>query len=199
MRSIVRCILAVCCAALLGGPPLPAHSGSIYYYRDEQGVTHFTDLPSSNKFKLYSLFASKTGADRTEILGLVRKFSRLHDVDHHLIQAVLETESDYRPQAVSTAGAQGLMQIMPETQQDLGLMDPFEPAANIEAGVRYFKGLLGQFSELPLALAAYNAGPQRVRRYDGIPPYKETQRYVRKVMSRYQELKAGNDHVQSRE
>ena len=177
----------------------PAQSGAIYYYRDEHGVTHFTDLPSSEKFKLYSVFGREIEGDREEILRLVRKFSRAHRVDPNLIQAVLETESNYQSQAVSTAGAEGLMQIMPETQRDLGLHEPFEPAANIEAGVRYFKKQLDRFSDLPLALAAYNAGPQRVLQYQGIPPYEETRRYVQKVLRRYQELKNGKSYVQSAE
>ena len=106
-----------------------------------------------------------------------------------MIQAMIEVESAYEPEAVSKAGAQGLMQIMPNTQKELGLRDPFDPSSNIEAGVRYLRSLLDRFGDLSLALAAYNAGPARVEQYNGIPPYVETRQYVRRVLDIYSRLK----------
>ncbi|MCR5536529.1 MAG: lytic transglycosylase domain-containing protein [Succinivibrio sp.] len=106
-----------------------------------------------------------------------------------LIQAVIETESSNVVDAVSVCGAQGLMQLMPETQKDLGVVDPFDPEQNIDAGSRYLASLLYRYEgDLDKALAAYNAGPGRVNEYQGIPPFAETQDFVRKVKSRYQQL-----------
>jgi len=105
-----------------------------------------------------------------------------------LIAAVIWAESAGNPRAVSPAGAQGLMQLMPETARMLAVEDPFEPRQNILAGSRYLRQLLDQFGALPLALAAYNAGPGRVRQYGGIPPFAETQAYVRRVLQLYAAL-----------
>ena len=101
-----------------------------------------------------------------------------------LIMAVIEVESGYESQAISSAGAEGLMQIMPETQKELGVEKPFDPEENIEAGVRYLRRMLDRFRSVELALAAYNAGPSHVEKYGGIPPFDETRRYVAKVMAR---------------
>lgn len=102
-----------------------------------------------------------------------------------LIDAVIRTESGYRPEAVSRAGALGLMQLMPATARALGVTDPFDPAQNVGAGARYLRSLYDRFGDLELAVAAYNAGPARVARHGGIPPLNETRRYVRVVMDRY--------------
>lgn len=104
------------------------------------------------------------------------------------LRAVILQESGGDAQAVSPRGAQGLMQILPATGRALGLRDPFDPAENIRAGARYLTGLLTQFGDIRLALAAYNAGPGRVSRYGGIPPFRETQTYVRRVLALKEEL-----------
>jgi soluble lytic murein transglycosylase-like protein len=103
-----------------------------------------------------------------------------------LIDAVIRTESGYRPQAVSKAGAQGLMQLMPKTARGLGVDDPLDPRQNVLGGSKYLRQMLDKFGRVSLALAAYNAGPHAVKKYKGVPPYKETQAYVKVVWQRYQ-------------
>jgi len=103
-----------------------------------------------------------------------------------LIDAVIRTESGYRPNAVSRVGAQGLMQLMPATARAVGVYDAFDPAQNIMGGARYLRKLYDRFGSLRLAVAAYNAGPAAVKKHGGIPPFKETRRYVQAVLSRYQ-------------
>ena len=126
--------------------------------------------------------AGQASADRGYIDALVRQASAKYGVNERLVHAVVRAESDYNPQAVSHAGAMGLMQLMPENCRDYGVGDPFDPAQNIDGGVRHLKDMLDQFGRLDLALAGYNAGPGAVRRHGGIPPYRETQAYVTKIM-----------------
>jgi soluble lytic murein transglycosylase-like protein len=110
-------------------------------------------------------------------------FATKYNLSPNLLKTVAEAESSLDPNAVSPAGAQGVMQLMPSTAKGLGVTDPFDPAQNIEGGAKYLKSLLDRFdNNLPMALAAYNAGPNAVKRYGGIPPYKETQKYVKKIM-----------------
>ncbi|MDH4556850.1 lytic transglycosylase domain-containing protein [Pseudomonas sp. BN417] len=115
-----------------------------------------------------------------------------YDLPAELLHAVIKTESNYDPTAVSPKGAAGLMQLMPETARDLGVRDVFDPAANVRGGARYLKRMMTLFgNDLSLALAAYNAGPGAVLAYDrAIPPYPETQRYVPSVLGHYQRLQA---------
>lgn len=179
----------------MGGALLPVSSclaGTIYMYEDERGCLHFTDLPTSDEYRPFLVFRDNPNVEHGEIVRLVKKYSRQYGMDEHLVQAVVAIESGYEPRAVSRAGAQGLMQIMPETQKDLGVTEPFDPDCNIEAGVRYLRKLLNDFGNVQHALAAYNAGPSKVIKYKGIPPYKETQQYVRKVLALYDDLRAGN-------
>lgn len=112
----------------------------------------------------------------------IDKASRTHALDPRLIAAVIRAESGYDPGAVSPRGAQGVMQIMPATQRELGLDDPFDPEANVEAGSRYLRQQLDRFGSLELALAAYNAGPGNVLKYGGMPPFDETRTFVRRVL-----------------
>jgi soluble lytic murein transglycosylase-like protein len=113
---------------------------------------------------------------------LITREATRQGVDPHLVSAVIRVESAYKPRARSRKGAKGLMQLMPSTVRQYGVKDPFDPGANIEAGVRHLKSLLERF-ELSLALAAYNAGEGAVQRFRGIPPYRETRDYVRKILA----------------
>lgn len=185
---------------LLGGVRPPSHvfaDAVIYYRKDSKGVAHLTNRRSkASGYQVYMVFRDilrrHPGLDREKIIQLAKKHGQRYGIDASLVQAVIEVESGYKVNAVSSAGAEGLMQIMPQTQQELGLEDSFDPDANVHAGVRYLKKMLDRFGSLHLALAAYNAGPGRVDKYQGIPPFPETQAYVKNVMARYRRIKTGS-------
>lgn len=118
-----------------------------------------------------------------------------HEVDPALIKAIIMAESGYNPKAISKRGAKGLMQLMPATAEALGVEDSFNPVQNIKGGVKYFKQLVIQFEgDVKLALAAYNAGSKKVRKYQGIPPFKATQYYIDRVFKYYQIYKNQSGH-----
>jgi len=174
---------------------MPA-SADIYKYEDENGVLHFTDAPNDKRFKIYMRDIRKDKRLRTtfkmsgcvknpaEFESIINSCALQYGVDKSLVKAVIHAESGYDPNAVSSKGAQGLMQLMPKTAQDLKVSDSFNPTDNIRGGVRYLRFLLDTFKgDVSLALAAYNAGLTRVARYGGIPPIEETRNYVSKVLS----------------
>lgn len=123
------------------------------------------------------------------IAAMIRRIARKYQVDPHLVKAVVAVESNFDILAVSDKGAQGLMQLMPETAREMGVRSPLKPSENIRGGVRYLRTLLDRYDELGVALAAYNAGPVAVDRYAGIPPYPETQAYVKRVLRFYREYR----------
>jgi soluble lytic murein transglycosylase-like protein len=122
--------------------------------------------------------------------------SRSADLHPWLVAAVVEAESRSNPRAVSRVGARGLMQLMPAVWRDEGVRDPFDPGANLRAGTRHLRRLLDRFGELPLALAAYNAGAATVERYGGVPPFRETRAYLRAVLGRFCPAGAGTAQAQ---
>jgi hypothetical protein len=125
----------------------------------------------------------RAGAFNPQIEDLIAKYSARNGLDPGLVRAVIKQESGGNPQSVSVAGAQGLMQLMPETAAGYGVQNPLDPEQNVAAGTRHLAGMLREFNgDLPMALAAYNAGSAAVKRYGGVPPYSETQRYVQNIM-----------------
>ena len=167
----------------------------IYMYIDANGVMHFTNAPTSNEHE-YKVYIK----ERTAVSGdfqstdkydhFISDAAEQTGVDFPLLKAMIKAESDFNPQAVSRKGAMGLMQIMPENFKMLDLKNPFDPWENIKAGARYFQQLYERFDgHLALSLAAYNAGPTVVDRYKKIPPYQETEEYVRRVLRYYRTFK----------
>jgi len=146
----------------------------VYRYVDERGVTHFTDAPTQTVYQLYF-------SERENIADIVRYYAQRFQIEEALLCAVIKVESDYNPQAVSSKGAMGLMQLIPTTAEELRVNDPLNVSENVRGGCQYLKQMLLRFDDLDLALAAYNAGPGAVVKYGGIPPYEETVNYVRKV------------------
>ena len=197
MRLLAKTAL---CAAVLAGltlgalsPAAPARA-DIYRYTDDNGVMHITNLPTSPDYKLWikeRRVIIRAGIDMTKYGPLIQKASDKYKVDYSLVKAVIKAESNFNHKAVSPKGARGLMQLMPKTASTLQVRDSFEPESNIEGGVKYLRYLMNVYNgHLPLALAAYNAGEKAVARYGGIPPYAETQGYVRRVMALYKQYSA---------
>ena len=178
---------------VLFGVVLPVEA-DIYRYIDENGVMHFTNVPTSS-IQNYKLFIKEKSQITQQYStkkydALISEASERYGVSFPLLKAIIKAESDFDPHAVSKKGATGLMQIMPENFKPLGIRDPFDPWENINAGARYFKQMYDRFKgKLALSLAAYNAGPTAVDRYKTIPPYEETEEYVRRVLKYYYNYK----------
>jgi soluble lytic murein transglycosylase len=185
-------------AALLCLSLAPAAAAQIYVYKDAQGRTHFTDTPQHGGFSKYrpkseyelrnaSHTPQRSAPRMTRAYDpAIERASKEHGVSAALVKAVIAAESGFDPYAVSRKGALGLMQLMPQTAAELAVPNPFDPEANVRGGTTYLRRMLDTFDDqLPLALAGYNAGPAAVVRYGGIPPYQETQQYVRKVLELY--------------
>ena len=177
----------------------PVHA-DIYMYRDKRGVLHFSNAPSEPEYQYYlpdltswpkwrgGRLGRIDGARRKAFDSIIRDASRRYRVDMPLVKAVIRAESDFVPYAVSPAGAQGLMQLMPATARLRNVWRTFEPRQNVEGGVSHLRYLLDRYSgNVRLALAAYNAGENAVDKHGGIPPFPETTEYVSRVM-RFRDL-----------
>ena len=183
--------LGVVSAVLLSSTSAGAQ---VYRLSEGDGTVHFTNAPTDPRYKNLAGYASGTSAgflrlppaDTARYGAEIKSAADRYGVPERLVQAVIRAESAFNPKAVSVKGAQGLMQLMPETASMLGVRNSFDPQQNIDGGVRHLRGLIDRFgNDLPLALAAYNAGEKAVVSNRGIPPYPETRDYVTKVLYYY--------------
>ncbi len=156
---------------------------------DKTHLSTFGPGQKANSRTISSYYTKDCGLGVSAEIGQqIQMASQRHNVPERLIRAVIKAESNYHPQAVSSAGAQGLMQLMPATAQELGVNDPFDVKENIDGGTLYLRKMLDTFDgDIKLALAAYNAGPKAIRSHQGLIPYQETQLYVQKVLNYFQE------------
>lgn len=180
-------ILSICWAA--------PSAADIYRYEDDDGIVHFTDAPTDKRFKVFMRDLKKDKELRTKLKyassvnpaeyeQLIKNCADKYGVSTALVKAVIHAESGYNPNAVSSKGASGLMQLMPGTARSLKVADRFNPRDNVEGGVKYLRFLLDTFrGDVSLALAAYNAGLGNVAKHGGIPPFNETRTYVNRVLS----------------
>lgn len=160
----------------------------VYRRIDRNGVISFTNVPTNATYTRIEIGYLRLRArlPMQELEGTIAHHSRQQQLDPALVSAIIKAESDFDPDAVSRAGAIGLMQLMPETATRWDVRDPFNPEENIAGGARYLRYLLDRFhGNLPLALAAYNAGATKVEHYNTLPPFSETRRYVKKVLRFY--------------
>lgn len=179
--------------------PAGAFGGEVFKWVDPDGVVHYTNLRPTNQQDYVTLrfpcYASDPSCRRVDwervpletaaFASEIQRAARDHAVDASLIRAIIHAESSYQPDAVSPRGARGLMQLMPETEQELAV-DAFHPASNIDGGASYLARMLSEFGgDVELAAAAYNAGPGAVRAHGGVPPYPETREYVRRIVILY--------------
>ena len=175
--------------AATGTPVEEGHAAS-YRLTDEDGVTHFTNAPTDPRYRsMPGMSGSSAGWLRlppgvqARFTEDIKQIAARHGVSASLVESVIRVESAFNPTAISPKGAQGLMQLMPQTANSLGVRNAFDPRQNIEGGVRHLRYLIDRYpGNLALAIAAYNAGEGAVDRHRGIPPYAETQDYVRKVL-----------------
>lgn len=167
------------------------------------GIENTSEVKKSNKFGVLTGISNKfnalkaaninseipnvdRNAPKAQILSMIDKVAKKHGVDEKLVRALVRQESGFNPNATSHCGAMGLMQLMPSTAKSLGVTDAYNPVQNVEGGVKYLKSMLNKYNgNVILALAAYNAGPGAVDKYGSVPPYAETQNYVKSILANY--------------
>ena len=167
---------------------VPTTTAEIYQYIGRDGSISLTNVPSDSRYQKIEIESSRfhTTLSEQELEPVIRRHSSRQQIHPALIRAVIKAESDFDPRAVSRAGAIGLMQLMPQTAIRLDVRDMYNPDDNVGGGAKYLRQLLDRFhGNLPLALAAYNAGENAVDRYQALPPFDETRQYVRKVLRYY--------------
>jgi soluble lytic murein transglycosylase-like protein len=179
-------------AAIAGVSPLALSvsttAAEIYQFIGRDGSISLTNVPSDSRYHKVEIESSRfhSTLSERELEPVIRRHSSRHQLHPALIRAVIKAESDFDPRAVSRSGAIGLMQLMPQTAMRLDVRDMYDPDDNVGGGTKYLRQLLDRFhGNLPLALAAYNAGENAVDRYQALPPYDETRQYVRKVLRYY--------------
>lgn len=186
-------IAGVLLVLVLAAPSASAE-GTIYRYVDSEGVVHFTNVTKDASYSVVSMGGGRArlhpefkirAPKQTRFDRVIARAARLEGLPPALIKAVIHAESAFDPNAVSRKGAMGLMQLMPGTAAELGVSRPFSAEQNVRGGSRYLRQLHERYEDWQHALAAYNAGPTAVDRYEGIPPYAETQAYVERVLSYY--------------
>jgi soluble lytic murein transglycosylase-like protein len=201
LQGMARCAVFAVLALIAVAPDA---RGTMYVCRGKSGAMNFTNAPTGANCQEYSLtqdsgfsasFGGGGGGGDSKMYDLdIRRIGRRYQVDPPLIKAIIQAESDFDHRAVSRKGAQGLMQLMPETARELNVGNPFNPREKIDGGTRYLRQLLDNFNgNLTLSLAAYNAGPGLVTRTGGVPDIPETQQYVTKVLKHYKEYKRVNN------
>ncbi|MBW2312919.1 MAG: lytic transglycosylase domain-containing protein [Deltaproteobacteria bacterium] len=193
MHSSRRALGALASAALLCLAVAAAGDADaqavLYRYVDANGGIHFTDTPADARWAKVSIrkpmgpAIEKASARHFE--GVIQRTARLHGLPPNLVKAVIRAESNFDPTARSHKGAMGLMQLMPGTAEAMGVDDPWQAEENVRGGTRYLRSMVNRYGDYRLALAAYNAGPRAVDQYGGVPPYQETQEYVRRVLAYY--------------
>jgi hypothetical protein len=191
--SPLRAALILAVGILAASGPSTAET---FKLKAEDGSTHFTNAPTDPRYQRLGLTTgSQAGwlrlpqGDTSPYVHEITAAANRYGIPERLVRAVIRAESGYNPRAVSRKGAQGLMQLMPATASTLGVRNSFDPRENIDGGVRHLRGLIDRFpGNLPMAIAAYNAGEKAVITYGGIPPYPETQDYVVKVLRFYDGL-----------
>ena len=179
----IRCALLPAVAALA----LFGHEGygqALYSYTDDGGIRVFTNITPADAVR--DLVVTGSPPAPSSLDAIIEKYARYYRLDPSLIRSIIEIESGFNPKAVSSKGARGLMQLMPETAERLGVENSFDPEQNIRGGVRHFRSLLDSFNnDLELSLAAYNAGENLVQRLGKVPKIKETRDYVQSITKLY--------------
>jgi soluble lytic murein transglycosylase len=172
----------------------PAGAGGLYKYIDDRGVVHFSDIPFDARYR--RIVPREFGVSMAPMVrpdlpvnhgydGMIYRMAREMGVEPALVKAVVAAESNFKVDAESRAGAQGLMQLMPATAREMDVKAPLTARENLQGGTRYLRAMLDRYGDVSRALAAYNAGPAAVDRYGGIPPYPETEAYVARVLTYY--------------
>lgn len=177
----------------LGGSASTAFA-DFYSFTDDEGVVHITNVPTSSRYKWMMeerrTIVKPANMSQKEFEEIIIGASAKYGIDPKLVKAIVKAESDFDSKAVSVKGARGLMQLMPETAKRMGVRDVHDPEDNVEGGIKYLSKLLKMFDwKVPLAVAAYNAGENAVLKYGKVPPYSETQTYVKRVLRYYDSYK----------
>ena len=191
VSGLLKAVIPLCMFVYILNPVRSA--ADIYKYKDEKGVLHFTNVRSDVRYTLYIKEAQENpDAFIHKYSEIINKASEQFKLKPSLIKAVIKAESGFDHKAVSSKGAQGLMQLMPDTASDMEVDDPLNPEKNIFGGTRYLSRMMERFNnDVKLALAAYNAGPDKVDEYKGVPPFKETKTFIDKVIKYKEQYETG--------